>query len=190
MLFWSLVAVGSLAAAVVLAGLVFRVLGQRLPEEHVATVTLLTGRAPAEVFDVVADISRHPAWAKGVTRVERLADRGGCEAWRQFMGRNAFVLVTTRREPPAELVRTIDDDQLLFSGSWTYRIEALPGAQGSAVSITEHGRVKSPIPRAMMYYFFDPAMYARQHLASLARHFGETPRWKKADEKTPARAGA
>jgi hypothetical protein len=122
-----------------------------------------------------------------VDKVERLPDHDGHEAWRWTMGRNKMVLVTTRNEPPRTLVRTIADEAKFFSGDWTY--EVAPDGQGTAVTLTENGRVHVAIPRAMMRYLpfvADPSMYLRRHLTRLAERFGEAPRIEVGPYRTTA----
>lgn len=154
---------------------VMHVLGKRLPEEHVAAVTLRLAKAtPEAVWAVVADVPGYPSWS-AVTRVEKLPAREGRETWRQTMGRNSFVLEVTRSERGRALEFTIADDAKMFSGSWLYEIGAAGGGVGGCtVRLTEHGRVGPAIPRFMMKHFMDPGMYVRkQHLKSLAKRMGE-----------------
>jgi uncharacterized protein YndB with AHSA1/START domain len=172
-MFWVFVAI-AVVGLLVFLGSVLYILGSRLPEEHVAAVSMSLDRPPREVYDAVADVAGHASWSPGVTRVERLEDREGREAWRQHMGRNSFVLITTRAEPPRVLVREIDDDHKMFSGRWEYLIE--PVGAGSLVTITEYGRVPSPIPRAMMRYMIGETLYIKKHLRGLAKRFGQAAR--------------
>jgi uncharacterized protein YndB with AHSA1/START domain len=167
---WVWIGVGVVAVLVVLVA-VMCAIGSRLPEEHVAGVTLRLKQPPEAVWAVIADTAGYAAWAPGVTRVERLADRDGHEAWRQHMGRNSFVLETTRSDRGRLLVRTIADDHKMFSGRWEYAIA--PEVGGCAVTLTEYGRIPSPLPRFMMRYLFSETMYVRKHLAGLAKKFGE-----------------
>ncbi|MEP0848107.1 MAG: SRPBCC family protein [Phycisphaerae bacterium] len=169
-MFW-LYLIVAVVAVLVIAVAAMRSLGARLPEEHVATVSLRLPQAPNAVWKVISDAAGHVEWAAGVTNVVRLEDRDGKPAWRQHMGRNSFVLVTTESVPPARLVRTIDDDHKMFSGSWTYELSAED--DGTLVRLTERGRIPSPFARFVMHKFMDPAMYARKHLVSLAKKFGE-----------------
>jgi len=156
----------------VLVFVVLWVLGKSLPEEHEATVSMHLKAAPQEVFAVIADVDAQPSWAKGVTRVERLPDRGGHDTWRMFMGRNSFVLETTVKDPPVLLTRTVEDDHKMFSGAWTY--ELLPGSGGgTTVRLTERGRIPGAIPRAMMKYLFGHHGTMKGHMAALAGKFGE-----------------
>jgi hypothetical protein len=149
-------------------------LGRKLPEEHVASLTLRLSQPQRLVWETVSDLGGHKNWAKGETKVERLADRDNHEVWRQHMGRNSFVLLTAECHPPQRLVRTIDDDNKFFSGDWTYELS--PDGEGTRVKLTEHGRVSSSVARAMMHYLFGEKTYMRKHLVSLAQKFGEQAR--------------
>ena len=155
---------------IVLAGIVMGLLGSRIPEEHVAHASVHLKQSPQTVWDLVADAPGHATWADSVTKVEKVADRDGHPAWRQTMGPNSFVLVTIESQPPTRLVRSIQDDKM-FSGRWEYDIK--PDGDGCTVTITEYGRVPNAMARFMMQ-FFDPALYAKKHLRSLAKKFGET----------------
>lgn len=165
------VAAGLVSLLVMLVAVLWA-LGTRLPLEHVGSATLRLKRSPEAVWGVVADFARHPEWSKGVTGIERLEDRAGRPAWRLRMGRNSFVLLVTRSEPPRLLEGTIDDDNKMFSGRWVYEILADSG--GSVVKLTEHGRVPHALPRAIIHYLVGPSTNVRGHLASLAKKFGET----------------
>ena len=159
--------IGLLVALVV----VLRFLGSRLPEEHVASLTLRLKQRPHVVWETIADVAGHKNWARGVTKVERLPDRENREVWRQHMGRNTFVLETTVCQPPVHLVRTIADDHQMFSGDWEYEVQ--PNGEGTRVRLTEHGRVNNPVARAMMHYMGGEKMTMRRHLTALAGKFGE-----------------
>lgn len=151
-------------------GLMLAIIGRGLPPDHVASCSVRIKQPPEAVWKVVADTARYASWAWSVNRVERLADRNGNEVWKQVMGRNAFVLETTRIDPPRRLERTIAEDRM-FGGTWTYELVAESG--GTRVRLTERGRVKAAIPRAMMKLFFGYHHYMAKHLESLAQKFGE-----------------
>jgi uncharacterized protein YndB with AHSA1/START domain len=171
---WVWIALG-VVAVIVLLVVVLSLLGSRLPEEHVATLTLRLNQKPQDVWETISDIGGHKNWARGITRIERLPDHDNHEVWRQHMGRNSFVLETTECQAPVRLVRTIADDHQMFSGNWEYEVG--PDGEGTRVKLTEHGRVKGNVPRAMMHYLFGETLYLRRHLVSLAGKFGEQARF-------------
>lgn len=167
---WLLWIGGGLVALIVVLGVVFVIIGRGLPMEHVASCSVRLKQSPEAVWAVIADSAAYPSWAWNVGRVEKLADRNGHETWKQVMGRNVFVLETTRTEPTRLLERTIAEDKM-FGGTWTY--ELVPESGLTRVKLTERGRVKAAIPRAMMKLFFGYHYYMVKHLESLARKFGE-----------------
>jgi uncharacterized protein YndB with AHSA1/START domain len=152
------------------------VAGSMLPLEHTAEVAVRFNAPPEGVFDVLADVKGYPAWVPGVSSVERLADRSGQEVWRQRMGHNSFVLMTSRLEPPSVIVREVEDDNGAFSGSWELRVEGVDS--DCRVRITERGRVFNPLARFIVQKLTDPRATARAFLESLATRFGQTPRWE------------
>lgn len=173
---WALMwgAVGLLGAGALLLA-AMAVVGSFVPTDHVASVSVVVKQPPEAVFDLLADAAGHASWAEGVTGVEALPPVDGRPAWRQRMGRNSFVLVTTRSERPTALVREIRDDHGPFSGRWEYRLS--PEGDGCRLSLTEHGHVRGAIPRCVMRYMVGYELYIRKHLASVARRFGEAVTW-------------
>lgn len=168
---WIVLIAAAFVLLVVVLAVVAWIVGSRLPEEHSASRSITLRQAPEAVWAVIADCEGHAGWAKGVTRVERMAEQDGREVWRQHMGRNSFVMETTTTDPPRRLVRSISDDHGPFSGSWTYEIA--PAGEGSRVQLTETGRIKNPIPRFMMRYMMGEDTYLKMHLKSLGKKFGE-----------------
>ncbi|MBX3358255.1 MAG: SRPBCC family protein [Phycisphaeraceae bacterium] len=169
---WALIVVNVVAVLVLLV-LAMWAIGRRLPTDHTTVATLRLNQKPQDVWDVLSNTEALPTWS-GINKVERLPDQNGKERWRQWMGRNSFVLETTRNEPPRLLETTIADDAKFFSGSWEFLIE--PAGDGCTVRLTEHGRIAQAIPRFMMKYIVDPGMYLKRHLRALAAKFGEEPR--------------
>jgi hypothetical protein len=169
---WLEIGLGILGFLVLLT-LVFWLLGKAIPEEHEATVTMPLRTRPDEVFTLIRDVSTHPSWAKGVTRVDKLPDdRRGHERWRTHMGRNSFVLETTVSDPPVLLTRTVEDDNKMFSGAWTYELLPTSGG-GYTIRLTERGRIPGAIPRAMMKHLFGHHSTMKAHLKSLAQRLGQ-----------------
>lgn len=165
-------AVGGLVGLLGVLMLTMAALGARLPQDHVASESLRLGRTPPErVWELIADGSGLASWAWGVKRVERLPDREGRETIRQTIGRHRVVFETVQSEPSRVLARRMADEGGPFSGSWTYEIR--PEGGGCVVTLTEHGRVKGAIPRAMMRYLVGHHLHLERHLRSMAVRFGE-----------------
>lgn len=174
MLYWVLSFAGGLVTLVALAIILATILGRRLSPHHTVRATLRVATPIEAVFTLIDALEAQPGWDKGVTSVETLAPDGEKVRRRMRMGRNSFVLTDTTREPPALLVRTIDDEHKFFGGSWTFELSR--DGEGTKVVLTEHGTITPPIPRFMMKYFVDPAMYLKRQLAAIARALGQEPR--------------
>jgi len=161
--------VGPLTAAV----LVMIVLGKRLSSKHVVGASLHLARPPREVYELISDLEAWPTWCRNVQRVEKLPDRDGCPTVRMHMGRNRMVLKVTAADSPDHFAMTIDDEAQFFGGVWEYRLNA--EVNGTRLRLTEHGEVKPALPRFLLRYVLDPAMYLRSHLRDVANRFGEPP---------------
>lgn len=175
---WTIVSiVGGLIGLVVLAALVFWVLGKKIPEEHKASVTMTLEKTPEEVFIVIDDVASQPSWDPGTNKVEKLGDRSGREAFRLTCGRNSFVVETTTRVVPKRITRTIADDAKFFSGEWAWELTPSADRRSCTVKLTETGRVPHAIPRAMMKHFFGYHHYMEKTMGALAAKFGEQARF-------------
>lgn len=166
----------AIVALLVLLVVVMSVLGRRLPEEHVGSLTLTLKTKQQDVWEAISDIAGHKNWVRGITKMERLPDRENHEVWRQRMGRDSFVIQTTVSQPPVHLVREVVDDHHQFSGDWEYELSS--NGDGTRVRLTEHGRVTNPFFRAMMHYMFGETATIRGHLSALAAKFGESARFE------------
>lgn len=158
---------GGLLAALLLLATVAYVLGSRMPEEHTTSVVVETAAPVATVWRTATDFAAQTAWVKGLRRVERLPDRDGREVWREHFGGHPITLEVTERVEERRLVRTIADERGPFSGRWEYAFEATP--EGSRVTVTEHGRVRSPIARFVMARTFGFDWFLKRWAEALAR---------------------
>ena len=102
-------------------------------------------------------------------------------------GNMVATVVTAESWPPSRPVRTMSDEKLPFSGSWTYDIT--PDAQGSRVVLTEEATVPHPFFR-LMVRVFGPAKYLDENLRDLGAHFGEKVVTVSQIENMPASLGS
>jgi uncharacterized protein YndB with AHSA1/START domain len=172
----ALVIVGLLVVVIGGAAFFLHMMGRKLPVEHTAFGVITLANTAEEVWDVIADVARHPEWLKGVSKVEKLPDRNGHTVWNQVMGRNSFGLEEVTVERPRRMKREIVDNKKgLFSGSWEFLIIPVPGAAGKSavkVRLTERGKVHATVPRAIMHMFGED-LYLKKYLAALAGKFGQ-----------------
>ena len=141
---WLLIIGGTLVALILLVTLI----GYLLPREHQAASRITLRQPPDSVWAILRDMGSIPSWWPSVKSVSRRDDPGGREIWDETM-KDGFkmgieVAVT---EPPHLLKTVIVADDAPFGGSWTTRIEPVPG--GSTVTVTEDGWVSNPIFRVV-----------------------------------------
>ncbi len=169
-MFWILVAVGVLIAAVICA----TAIGSLLPREHVATRTLTVRQPPQSVWRTVTDFASQPQWHPEMKGVERLPDRNGHEVWQEEMSGMKIPLETIEAESPRRLVRQIASDDLGFGGVWEYSIT--PTTEGGCqLTVTERGTVSNPLFRFLSKFVFGHTATMEKYLTALANKFGETP---------------
>lgn len=137
------------------------VIGSMIPVTHTAEMSVEVGSSGEKVWEVLNNIEQFPSWCPGVDRVEMLPNTNGHTTFRQFQGRNTFVLEETTKQPPTRVVRTIDDDNKFFSGEWDHQIKDL-GNGRCVVTVKETGSIPSAIPRAIMRMFFGYNYYLNQ----------------------------
>jgi len=169
-MFWVLVAVGVLIAAVLVATAV----GSLLPREHVATRTLTVRQPPLAIWRVITDFASQPQWHPEMKRAERLPDRNGHEVWQEEVSGMKIPFETIEVESPRRLVRRIASDDLGFGGVWEYSIT--PTTEGGCqLTITERGTVGNPLFRFLSKFVFGHTATMEKYLTALANKFGETP---------------
>lgn len=169
-MFWVLVAVGVLIAAVLVATAV----GSLLPREHVATRTLTVRQPPLAIWRVITDFASQPQWHPEMKSAERLPDRNGHEVWQEEVSGMKIPFETIEVESPRRLVRRIASDDLGFGGVWEYSIT--PTTEGGCqLTITERGTVGNPLFRFLSKFVFGHTATMEKYLTALANKFGETP---------------
>ncbi len=149
-------------------------IGKSLPRDHVVGATLHVNKPEEEVFALIRDIGAWGTWDKGITKMMPLDPVNGHTRVRMHMNRNSFVLTLTKEHAPSVLSLEAIDDHKFFEGRWDYHLSREGG--GTKIKLTEYGKVLPAIPRAMLKFAGDPAMYLKRHLKQIATHFGETPR--------------
>jgi uncharacterized protein YndB with AHSA1/START domain len=164
-----------LLALLILAGLGLFFWGRTLPEHHVASVSARYARAPADVWNVLADPQRFPEWRPDVKSVELLPDAQGRAAWREQGDYGELALVRAEADPPRRMVLEIVADpgaEPDFSGRWIF--ELVPDGSGTRVTITEDGRIHNPLFRSVASLIAGYQSTATAYLRALGTRFNET----------------
>lgn len=164
------IVVGIIAGLVLLVG-IMALVGSRLPQEHVASRSIVLHRPPPDVYRVVRDFGSAPKWRSDVQRVEVEAPQDGRLYFREE-GSNGTVNYELVEDVPGQrMVTRIRDTDLGYAGQWTYTVAAENG--GTRLTIREDGKVSNVLFRFMSRYIFGHTATIDAYLTSLAKHLGE-----------------
>jgi hypothetical protein len=166
---WYLVVLLVLAALVAIA----LIAGSLIAREHHATSTIELPVAPAQVWSAISEWRAFPQWRKGETAIEAFTASDGREGWVETSRFGRMPLVVERAEPHRLFVGRIADDRLPFGGTWTHRLEPLPGG-GTRLASTEDGFIRPPLFRLLAKCVFGYHQTLNAWQRQLAGRFGAT----------------
>ena len=149
--------------------------GSLIPRDHTATSTIELRATPAQVWATITGWQQLQQWRKGLKSVEAFTAPDGRQGWVETSGWGRVPLVIERAEPGRLFVGRIADDSLPFGGTWTHRLEALPGG-GTRLASTEDGFIKPPLFRLLAKCVFGYHKTLNDYQRQLAAKFGEGPR--------------
>ncbi len=145
--------------------------GSLIPRHHVAARSARFRASADALQQTLTDFAELPGWAPEITKVERIADRGGHPVWLHSGRRRSAPMEVVEFLPPRRFTLRIADPKLPFGGAWTYEIAA-PG--GTLVTITENGEIGNPVMRFLSRFVFGQTSTMDGYLRSLGKKHGET----------------
>jgi hypothetical protein len=161
-----------LVAALVLCVGTMALIGWRLPRSHSATRSVLLHRSPSEVYAVIRDVGAGPSWRDDVKQVAVQPQPDGRLHFRETGSNGAVNYELVEDVPGQRMVTRILDQDLGYSGKWTYLLTAENG--GTRLTITEDGEVSNVLFRFMSRYVFGHTATLDAYLNALAKRFGES----------------
>lgn len=163
----ALFAVGALGLVVTLVLLV----GSLLPKAHRVAREAALRRAPRDVYDVVRDFAKAPTWRPDLVGMEMLDAADNRPRFREC-GKHGCVTYEVMEDVPGQrLVIRIVDQNLGYSGSWTYDFSPTPS--GMRLRIEEQGEVSNLLFRFMSRFVFGQTATLDAYLDSLGKRFEE-----------------
>ena len=150
--------------------LIVVVVGALLPTAHTVARKVLLPRAPAAVFTAITDATTQPQWRPGLKSVEPLPARAGKRCYREVLDFGPIDLLVEAEEPGQRLVTRIVTEGSPFGGTWTFQLA--PTADGTELSITEHGEVYNVVFRFLSKFVFGHTATIDGYLGGLAKHCG------------------
>jgi uncharacterized protein YndB with AHSA1/START domain len=135
-----------------------------LPRQHTVSRTVTLRRSPSEVYAAIRDFAATPSWRKDVKRVTLL----DASRFREESRHGTVTYEVVEDVPGRRLVTRIVDQDLGYSGRWTYQLE--PAPEGTLLRITEDGDVSNVLFRVLSRFVFGHATTIERYLAALAAH--------------------
>ena len=154
----------SLVAAALVGGLV-------TPRKHIVGRTIALRAAPEKVWALVRTVKAYPDWREEIMSVEEAAGNDPRPAWTEIGRQKSLSYMAIVDEPPQRFTARIMDDDLGYAGEWHYVIS--PTADGTRLTITEHGEVGNPIFRFVRAHLFGYTGSIDAFLGDVALELGE-----------------
>ncbi|MCA9256770.1 MAG: SRPBCC family protein [Phycisphaerales bacterium] len=176
---WMYWAIGGVAVIVVLFVIVI-VVGRSLPKAFSAATSIQLNQSPEAIWTAINDYQKFPVSARMRKRTEPLPDAEGLPCWREHIGSSRIRVTTLESRAPSRLVRRMEDEVVPMTMRTEYTIESTgSGARlrCAAEGSVEDGTWHAPVFRFMIRVFNGVKSGQKQYLASVARHFNESPRF-------------
>jgi hypothetical protein len=156
-------------AAVVLLVIFVIVIGSWLPKRHVVARRASYRATPEQLFSLIAGPQD---WRPDVLRCEAVPSVDGREFVRET-ARNGETITyeLLERRPPGSVKRRIATENLPYSGTWTYSLEAHEGM--TIVQIMEDGQVHNPVFRFVSRFILGHTRTMDAYLRALGKATGQ-----------------
>jgi len=152
-------------AGVVLLVISVIVIGSSLPKRHIVSRTASYRATPEHLFSLIVGPQN---WRPDVLRCEAFPSVDGRELMRETT-RNGETITyeLLDRMPPRSVKRRIDTENLPYSGTWTYSLQASDGM--TIVQITEDGQVYNPVFRFVSRFILGHTRTMDAYLRALGK---------------------
>ncbi len=170
----------ALALAVLLGLLLLMFLiGLAIPRHHSAARQATYEQSPSALWAAITNVAEFQSWRGGLKKVEERQFPSGNRGWVETTSFGELPLEVVESVPEEKLVLRIASEELPFGGTWSYVLE--PAADGTRLTITEEGEIRTALFRFMARFLFGYHKTLEDYLEDLGRKFGE--------EVTPAPPG-
>lgn len=143
-----LLIIASIIALLVIAVFISVMIGRSLPQNHVASQTEVLPVPPAQLFQLITDVSQWPSWRDDI----KAAEMTGTNTFKATSNGDTIDYTISESVPGKKLVTTISSKGLPYGGNWTY--EFVAEGNGTRLTVTENGEVYNPFFRFMSKYVF------------------------------------
>lgn len=145
------------------------VIGSLLPKEHVVSRRAAYRATPEQLFSLIAGPQD---WRPDVLRYEAVPPVDGRELMRETARHGETITYELLdRIPPRSVKRRIATENLPYSGTWTYSLQANDGM--TTVRITEDGQVYNPVFRFVSRFILGHTRTMDAYLRALGKATGQ-----------------
>ncbi len=145
--------------------------GLATPRKHVAGRTIVLRAAPERVWALIRTVKAYPNWREEIMNVEEMAGNDPRPAWTEIGRQKSLSYMAVIDDPPYRFTARILDDDLGYSGEWQYVIA--PTAEGTRLTITEHGEVGNLVFRFIRTHLMGHTRSIDAFLRDVALELGE-----------------
>jgi uncharacterized protein YndB with AHSA1/START domain len=129
-----------------------QLIGHFLPERFEGRAHADFDAAPAEVWQALQDVDRHPMTGRMKQAVERLPDEHGLPCWVEDMGHGERITVkTVTADRPRRIVREMSSAKVDMSSRWEYGLE--PRDAGSRLELHGVTHIRGSTAMTRMFRF-------------------------------------
>jgi hypothetical protein len=166
-MYWILFIMAAIAAVVVAVV----VGGLATPKAHIASRSILI-RAPQQtVWTNVRDVAQYAEWRLELESVELVDPELPGVRWREISTNGSVTFGSTEDIAPTRFTAVVLDDDLPWTGSWSWDLNAEGDA--TRVTVTERGEVANPIFRFIGTHFIGFTKTMDRYLKALAVRCGD-----------------
>jgi len=129
--------------------LIVYLVGKSLPVEHVASLSRVFLSSPDIIYGKIKNFKDYPLWRPNLKFIEPITEI----SWKETDSHKNVMTYSFIRDERNRLIESkIMDEDKPFGGSWTFDLKSVSG--GTELTITENGKVFSPIFRFVSKFIF------------------------------------
>ncbi|RXH56015.1 hypothetical protein GRAN_2872 [Granulicella sibirica] len=147
------------------------VMGRRVPEERIASVTGIVPASIDRVWELVSDTPQNSNWRTGIHYLRHLDPQDGEFCWEEQQSELSIPFCIQEQQPPfRQVIRMTHaprgEGPNPFRGIWIWDLEP-DGPARTRITITEHTRKRSPVWRFIEHYVTKEDSPVKQYLKDL-----------------------
>ncbi|TGN10347.1 LIC10604 family protein [Leptospira ilyithenensis] len=133
----------------VVIGFIIYLIGRFLPVAHTVSLSRVFPSSPEIIYRKIKSFQDYPLWRPDLKLIQPVDSI----SWKETDSHKNVMTYSFVRDEKNRLIESkIMDEDKPFGGSWTFELKIVP--DGTELTITENGRVFSPVFRFVSKYIF------------------------------------